>query len=139
VPGIDTLLNGHDLCPDNRILASKDVEAEPRGRWNAIILLDIFSLSFLGFGGANILDAFVATDCDPVSQRCAVTPRELGGGTMTAAVPGPVVGAGLPGLILAGERRSPERRNAHFVCGSQRLPMSLSVAQVYNRAARFTR
>src|SRR5262249_24674055 len=29
----------NDLCPDSRILASKDVEAEPRGPWNAIILL----------------------------------------------------------------------------------------------------
>ena len=36
---MDTLLDGHDLCPDSRILASKDIEAEPRGRWNAIILL----------------------------------------------------------------------------------------------------
>src|SRR6266478_8152901 len=36
---MDTLLDGHDLCPDSRILASKDAEAEPRGRWNAIILL----------------------------------------------------------------------------------------------------
>src|SRR6516165_10725334 len=36
---VDTLLDGHDLCPDSRILASKDGEAEPRGRWNAIILL----------------------------------------------------------------------------------------------------
>src|SRR5207247_6119351 len=25
------LLDGHDLCPDNRILASEDVEAEPGG------------------------------------------------------------------------------------------------------------
>ena len=39
VPSMDALLDGHDLCPDNRILASKDVEAKPRGRWNAIILL----------------------------------------------------------------------------------------------------
>src|ERR1700747_347294 len=39
MPGMNTLLDGHDLFPDNRILASKDVEAEPRGRWNAIILL----------------------------------------------------------------------------------------------------
>src|SRR5499427_3594254 len=39
VPGVDAFLDGHDLCPDNRILASKDVEAEPRGRWNTIILL----------------------------------------------------------------------------------------------------
>jgi hypothetical protein len=35
---MDTLLDGHDLCSDSRILASKDVEAEPRRRWNAIIL-----------------------------------------------------------------------------------------------------
>jgi hypothetical protein len=39
---MDTLVDGHDLCPDNRILASKDVEAEPRRRWNAINLCDIF-------------------------------------------------------------------------------------------------
>src|SRR5262245_21302946 len=39
VPGMDTLLDRHNLCPDSRILASKHVEAEPRGRWNAIILL----------------------------------------------------------------------------------------------------
>ena len=36
---MDAFLDGHDLCPDNRILASKDVEAEPRRRWNAIIIL----------------------------------------------------------------------------------------------------
>src|SRR5262245_26217063 len=36
---MDTLLDGYDLCPDNRILASKDVKAEPRDRWNAIIVL----------------------------------------------------------------------------------------------------
>src|SRR5215831_17168080 len=35
---MDAFLDCCDLCPDNRILASKDVEAEPRGR-NAIILL----------------------------------------------------------------------------------------------------
>ena len=36
---MDTFLDGHDLCPDTSVLASKDAEAEPRGRWNAIILL----------------------------------------------------------------------------------------------------
>src|SRR6516162_865035 len=36
---MDAFLDGYDLCPDNRILTGKDVEAEPRGRWNAIILL----------------------------------------------------------------------------------------------------
>src|SRR6266566_7097224 len=39
VPGMDTLLDGYGLFPDSRILASKDVETEPGGRWNAIILL----------------------------------------------------------------------------------------------------
>src|SRR5215470_12175504 len=39
VPGMDALLDGHDLCPDNSVLASKDAEAEPRGRWNTIVLL----------------------------------------------------------------------------------------------------
>src|SRR5215471_6941896 len=36
---MDALLDGHDLCPDNRVLASKDVEAQLRGLWNAIIVL----------------------------------------------------------------------------------------------------
>src|SRR5499433_4560007 len=36
---MDAFLDCYDLCPDSRILASKDVEAEPRGRWNAIVLL----------------------------------------------------------------------------------------------------
>ena len=36
---MDALLERYDLCSDNRILASKDAEAEPRGRWNAVILL----------------------------------------------------------------------------------------------------
>src|SRR6516165_2968595 len=39
VPGMDAFLDGYDLGPDNRILASKDVEAQPRGLWNAIIVL----------------------------------------------------------------------------------------------------
>jgi|SRR6516162_3174490 hypothetical protein len=36
---MDAFLDCYDLCPDNRILASEDAEAEPRGRWNAIIVL----------------------------------------------------------------------------------------------------
>src|SRR5215470_4698796 len=39
VPGMDAPLDGHGLFPDSRVLASKDVETEPGGRWNAIILL----------------------------------------------------------------------------------------------------
>src|SRR5260370_2395299 len=39
MPGMDAPLDGYGLCPDSRILASKDAETEPGGRWNAIILL----------------------------------------------------------------------------------------------------
>src|SRR5215468_6972258 len=39
MPGMDTPLDGYGLFPDSRILPSKDVETEPGGRWNAIILL----------------------------------------------------------------------------------------------------
>src|SRR2546428_4863287 len=39
MPGVDAPLDGYGLFPDSRILASKDVETEPGGRWNAIILL----------------------------------------------------------------------------------------------------
>src|ERR1700719_5150933 len=39
VPGMDALLDSRDLCPDSRILASKEGEAEPRGCRNATILL----------------------------------------------------------------------------------------------------
>src|ERR1700757_4720966 len=39
MPGMDAPLDGYGLFPDSRILASKDVETEPGGGWNAIILL----------------------------------------------------------------------------------------------------
>src|SRR5260370_7966999 len=39
MPGMDAPLDGYGLFPDSRILASKDAETEPGGRWNAIILL----------------------------------------------------------------------------------------------------
>src|SRR5467141_2931960 len=39
MPGMDAPLDGYGLFPDSRILASKDVETEPGGCWNAIILL----------------------------------------------------------------------------------------------------
>ncbi len=38
VPGMDMLLNGSDLCRDICVLLSKSVEAQPRSRWDAIIL-----------------------------------------------------------------------------------------------------
>src|SRR5260221_14694338 len=37
--GMDAPLDGYGLCPDSRILASKDVETDPGGRRNTIILL----------------------------------------------------------------------------------------------------
>src|SRR5262249_60788198 len=39
VPGMDAFLDRYNLCPDSRILASKHVEAQPRRRRNAIIVL----------------------------------------------------------------------------------------------------
>jgi hypothetical protein len=36
---MDAFLDGRDLYPDGRILASKDRKAESRSRWNAAILL----------------------------------------------------------------------------------------------------
>jgi hypothetical protein len=38
VPGMDALLDACDLCRNRRVLASKNIETEPRGYWNAIII-----------------------------------------------------------------------------------------------------
>jgi hypothetical protein len=46
MPGMDAPLDGYGLFPDSRILAGKDVETEPRGRWNAVILLVINDSKF---------------------------------------------------------------------------------------------
>src|SRR5262252_5047516 len=48
MPGMDAPFDGYGLFPDSRILASKDVETEPGGRWNAIILLISDDLEQLG-------------------------------------------------------------------------------------------
>jgi hypothetical protein len=66
-------------------------------------------------------------------RRIKAETGSMGTGIPADAVPGPIAGAGLPGLILAGgglpagaataaENCLNIRHNAHVVCGSQRLP-----------------
>ena len=45
---MDVLLEGSDLCRDNGVLAGKSIETEPRGCWNAIVLLVGNDLEQLG-------------------------------------------------------------------------------------------
>src|SRR6266702_639274 len=80
VPSMDTLLDGHDLCPDSRILARKHVETEPRGHWNAIILPVSDDLEQLGRPIAalcrdNAELGHVPTD--RVRQHCSLTNQKL--------------------------------------------------------------
>src|SRR5215471_20093213 len=80
VPGVDAFLDGHDLCPDNRILASKDVEAEPRGRWNAIILLvsddlEQFRCAIAALSSNNAEFGHVPTD--GIRQHRSLTNQKL--------------------------------------------------------------
>jgi hypothetical protein len=48
VPGMDALLNDPDLCRDRYILPSKNIETEPRGGGNAIVILSSNDLEQLG-------------------------------------------------------------------------------------------
>src|SRR5262245_52164143 len=80
VSGVDTLLDGHDLCPDSRILASKDVEAEPRGRWNAIVLLvsdnlEQFGSAIAALGRDNAELGHMPTD--GIRQHRSLTNQKL--------------------------------------------------------------
>src|SRR5215467_11108594 len=80
VPGVDTLLDRHDLCPDDRILASKNIEAEPRGRWNAIILLvsddlEQFCCAIAALGRDNAELGHVPADC--IRQHRSLTNQKL--------------------------------------------------------------
>src|SRR5262245_55285438 len=80
VPGMDTFLDGHDLCPDSRILASKDGEAEPRGRWNAIVRLISDNLEQFGSAVAalcrdNAELGHMPTDC--IRQHRSLTNQKL--------------------------------------------------------------
>src|SRR5215510_13855660 len=70
----------YDLCPDNCILASKDVEAEPRSRWNAIIVLVSDDLeqrcrAIAALGGDNPELGHVPTD--GIRQHRSLTNQKL--------------------------------------------------------------
>src|SRR5262249_54291500 len=70
----------YDLCPDSRILASKDVEAEPRGRWNAIVLLvsddlEQFCCAIAALCRDNAELGHMPTDC--VRQHRSLTNQKL--------------------------------------------------------------
>src|SRR5262245_57742430 len=80
VPGMDTLLDRHDVCPDSRILASKHVEAEPRGRWNAIVLLvsddlEQFCRAIAALCRDNAELGHMPTDC--IRQHRSLTNQKL--------------------------------------------------------------
>src|SRR5262245_13106766 len=80
VPGMDAFLDCYDLCPDNCILASKDVEAEPRSRWNAIIVLVSDDLeqrcrAIAALGGDNPELGHVPTD--GIRQHRSLTNQKL--------------------------------------------------------------
>src|SRR6266516_7317674 len=80
VPGMDTPLDGHDLCPNGRILASKRVEAEPCGLRNAIVLLvsdylEQFCRAIAALCGDNAELGHVPTD--RVRQHRSLTNQKL--------------------------------------------------------------
>src|SRR5262249_62317395 len=74
------VLDCNDLCPDTPILASKHVEAQPRGRRNAIIVLVSDDLEQLGraiaaLGGDNAKLGHVPTD--GIRQHRSLTNQKL--------------------------------------------------------------
>ena len=48
VPSMNALLDSSDLCRDDYVLASKNIEAKPRDRWQAIVILIRNDLKQLG-------------------------------------------------------------------------------------------
>ena len=56
VPGMDALLNDPDLCRDRYILPSKNIETEPRGGGNAIVILSSNDLKQLGRAIASLAE-----------------------------------------------------------------------------------
>ena len=54
MPGMDVLLNVPDLCRDRYILPSKNIETQPRGSGNAIVILSSNDLEQLGRVDASL-------------------------------------------------------------------------------------
>src|SRR5262245_61314099 len=80
MPGMDAPLDGYGLFPDSRILASKDVETEPGGRWNAIILLISDDLEQLCRAIAALRGddaAFGHVPADGIRQHRSLTNQKL--------------------------------------------------------------
>src|SRR5262245_64409240 len=80
MPGMDAFLDCNDLCPDTPILASKHVEAQPRGRRNAIIVLvsdDLEQLchAIAALGADNAELGHVPTD--GIRQHRSLTNQKL--------------------------------------------------------------
>ena len=77
---MNALLDGSNLCRDGYVLASKNFEAEPRSRWNAIILpmskdLEQLSRAIAALGRDDAKLSHVAPDC--VRQHRSLTNQEL--------------------------------------------------------------
>ena len=66
VPGMDTLLDGADLCRGRCILPSKNIETEPRGGGNAIVILISNDLEQLGRAIASLAE---------ITPSSAICPR----------------------------------------------------------------
>jgi hypothetical protein len=110
---MDMLLNGSDLCRDICVLASKGFKAQPRSRWNALILSVRNNRQQLGraiaaLGRDNAELGHMSTD--RIRQHRALTDQKL-----PAAVQHQ---AGL--LLLRFDRHKTHRRPRHRLadCGS---------------------
>jgi hypothetical protein len=80
MPAMDMLLDGSDLCRDICVLASKSLEAQPRGNWNAIVPRISKNLKQLG----RTITAFRRDDAklsqmpaDRIRQHRSLTDQKL--------------------------------------------------------------